>query len=144
MTDVDSDPDGSARRDRNRAALFLLAPTLIAAGAAGFLRPKGKAPTSAAPAYNAFHIIFGALGLACAASGRSKARAFNLGFGAFDLYQAVASRRGWFPQRWFRWKLADDLLHVAIGGALVAVALAPSSQPSEQHIQGPTTDEHRV
>ena len=78
--------------------------------------------TSGAPAYNVFHLIFGALGIV-ASRRRRTARAFNVGFGAIDLYQAVASRRGWFPQKAFRWKTADDVLHVVIGAGLVAAGL---------------------
>jgi hypothetical protein len=51
--------------------------------------------------------------------------------GREDLYQAVASRRGWFPQRWFRWKTADDVLHVAIGAGLVAAGLIRSGNGVE-------------
>jgi hypothetical protein len=115
----------SQARELSRGVLKIFAPILIVAGLLGFVVPRKKALTSGAPAYNIFHLIFGAIGIACARSaGRRPARAFNLGFGAFDLYQAVANRRGWFPQRWFRWKTADDVLHVAIGAVLVGAALA--------------------
>ena len=50
-------------------------------------------------------------------------RTFNIGFGSIDLYQAVASRRHWWPERVFRWKTVDDLLHVAIGIVLVVVGV---------------------
>jgi hypothetical protein len=111
-------------RDVSRTVLRVFAPTLVVAGLAGFVVPPRKAATSGAPAYNVFHLVFGALGIACAASRRRwPARAFNVGFGALDLYQAVASRRGWFPKRWFRWKTADDVLHVGIGTALVLAGL---------------------
>lgn len=79
--------------------------------------------TSGAPAYNVFHLMFGALGIV-ASRRRSTARAFNAGFGAIDLYQAVASRRGWFPQKAFRWKTTDDVLHVVIGTGLVVAGLS--------------------
>jgi Domain of unknown function (DUF4383) len=94
--------------------------TLVVTGIAGFVLPAKKAPTSGAPAYNVFHLAFGAIGLA-ASRRPGGARAFNAGFGAIDLYQALASRRDWFPQKWFRWKPADDVLHVVIGAALVGV-----------------------
>ena len=112
----------SADRDINRFVAKVFGPTLILTGIAGFVIPAKKAATSGAPAYNVFHLIFGALGIA-ASRRRATARAFNIGFGAIDLYQAVASRRGLFPQRWFRWKTADDVLHVVIGSGLVAAGL---------------------
>jgi hypothetical protein len=110
-------------RDVNRLVARVFGPTLIVTGIAGFVIPPRKAATSGAPAYNVFHLIFGVIGI-IASRRRGTARAFNLGFGAIDLYQAVASRRGLFPQRWFRWKTTDDLLHVVIGTALVAAALS--------------------
>ena len=112
----------SSERDLNRIVARVFGATLILTGIAGFVIPAKKSATSGAPAYNVFHLIFGGLGIV-ASSRRSTARAFNVGFGAIDLYQAVASRRGLFPQRWFRWKTADDVLHVAIGAGLVAVGL---------------------
>jgi hypothetical protein len=112
----------SERRDLNQTVARLFGPTLIATGIAGFVVPQRKAITSGATAYNVFHLAFGALGVV-AARRRSTARAFNLGFGAIDLYQVVASSRGLFPQRWFRWRRADDVLHIAIGAGLVAAAL---------------------
>ncbi len=117
----------SSRRDVSRSVLRVFGPTLIVTGLLGFVMPQRKALTSGAPAYNVFHLVFGSLGIACAASRRrGPARVFNIGFGAVDLYQAVASRRGWFPQRWFRWKTADDVLHVGIGAALVLAGLCGS------------------
>ncbi|MEO7370336.1 MAG: hypothetical protein ABIZ69_05715 [Ilumatobacteraceae bacterium] len=47
------------------------------------------------------------------------------------LYQAVASRRGLFPKRWFRWKPADDILHVTLGAGLVAAGLMRSGRGGE-------------
>jgi cytochrome c biogenesis protein CcdA len=44
-------------------------------------------------------------------------------FGAIDLYQAIASFSGWFPNESFKWKRADDVLHVVIGAFLVLVGL---------------------
>jgi Domain of unknown function (DUF4383) len=122
------------RRDVSRSVLRVFGPILVVTGILGFLVPQRKAATSGAPAYNIFHLIFGGLGIACAASrSRRPAQAFNIGFGALDLYQAAASRRGWFPQRWFRWKTADDVLHVGIGAALIAAGLsARSPYPPER------------
>jgi Domain of unknown function (DUF4383) len=117
-----------SQRNVSRSVLRVFGPTLILTGLAGFIIPKDKAATSGAPAYNVFHLIFGSLGIACARSRRPwPSRVFNVGFGAVDLYQAVASRRGWFPQKWFRWKVADDVLHAAIGAGLVAAGLSRRS-----------------
>lgn len=106
--------------DLNRRVAKVFGATLIATGAGGFLVPARRSPTSGAPTYNVFHLLFGALGIV-ASRRRDTARAFNVGFGAIDLYQAVASRGGWFPQKWFRWRTADDVLHVVVGAALVGV-----------------------
>jgi hypothetical protein len=104
----------------NGRVLRVFGPVLILAGLGGFLLPPG--PMSGAPAYNAFHIAFGALACALAfGSGERAGAAFNLGFGLIDLYQAAASRAHLFPEVWFRWKTADDVLHVVIGLGLVAV-----------------------
>jgi hypothetical protein len=54
---------------------------------------------------------------------RTTIRAFNIGFGAIDLYQALASRLHWWPEGLFRWTKVDDLLHVVIGVMLMAVGL---------------------
>jgi Domain of unknown function (DUF4383) len=110
-------------RDVNRLVARIFGSTLILTGVAGFVIPQKKAMTSGAPAYNVFHLIFGLTGIV-ASRRRSTARAFNVGFGAIDLYQAVASRRGWFPQRAFRWKTADDVLHLVIGAGLIAAGLS--------------------
>lgn len=120
------------RRDPSRSILRIFGPILVVTGILGFVIPQRRAATSGAPAYNIFHIIFGCLGIACATSSRrGAAQAFNIGFGALDLYQAGASRRGWFPKRWFRWKTADDVLHIGIGAALIAAGLCarPTSSP---------------
>jgi hypothetical protein len=110
--------------DVSRSVLRIFGPVLIVTGVLGFLVPQRKGITSGAPAYNVFHLIFGAIGVGCAASRhRRPAQLFNIGFGALDLYQAVASRRGWFPKRWFRWKTADDVLHVGIGTALIVAGV---------------------
>ena len=108
----------------NRIVLTIFAPLLILVGALGFVLPDGASLTSGAPAYNIFHLIFGAVGMACVWSGKEGLiKLFNLGFGAIDLYQAVASYRHLFPEEHFRWKPADDVLHIVIGAALVLVAI---------------------
>jgi hypothetical protein len=115
----------SSGRELNRPILRVFAPVLVLAGLAGFVVPERRSPTSGALAYNVFHIVFGTIGVCCARSLRRRpARLFNLAFGGFDLYQAVANRRGWFPHRWFRWKTGDDVLHVVIGAVLVGAALS--------------------
>ncbi len=107
----------------NARVLRVFGPILVLAGIGGFCLPPG--PMSGAPAYNVFHIAFGALGCALAfGAGERASAAFNLGFGLVDLYQAVASRVHLFPESWFRWKTADDVLHVVIGLGLVAVGAA--------------------
>jgi len=114
----------TAARDPSRSTLRIFAPVLVLTGVLGFLIPHKKSLTSGAPAYNVFHLIFGAIGIVCAASpGRRPAQAFNIGFGALDLYQAAASQRGWFPTQWFRWRVADDVLHVGIGAGLIVAGL---------------------
>jgi hypothetical protein len=118
----------------SRSVLRVFGLTLIVTGLLGFVVPQRKAITSGAPAYNVFHLVFGGIGIACAMSRRGgPSRVFNIGFGAVDLYQAVASRRGWFPRRWFRWTTADDVLHVGIGAALVLAGLCGSpAEPAER------------
>lgn len=106
----------------NRRVLLVFGPVLIAAGILGFLLPAELSLMSGASAYNVFHVAFGVLGLALALRGGERAVAgFNLGFGAIDLYQAAASRFHLFPEAYFRWMTADDVLHVVLGLALVAV-----------------------
>lgn len=113
-----------SRRSLNYHVLRIFSVVLIAAGALGFVLPPEMSLMSVAPAYNAFHVAFGLLGAALVVLGRDgPIRAFNAGFGAIDLYQALASRAHLFPEAHFRWKPADDALHVAIGLALVAVAV---------------------
>lgn len=108
----------------NWLVLVVFAPILILVGVLGFVLPESASLTSGAPAYNWFHIAFGVLGLLLALTRReSYARAFNLGFGLIDLYQAAASFLGLFPEKHFRWTRADDALHVLIGALLVGVAL---------------------
>ena len=106
----------------NYYVLLIFAPLLIVVGILGFLIPENKSLTSGAPAYNIFHIAFGLIGLGILYSGDVPCmRWFNIGFGVIDLYQAAASFLHIFPERHFRWKRADDVLHVLIGLALVAV-----------------------
>ena len=108
-----------------RVALLVFGPLLIATGVLGFVLPANRAPTSGAPAYNVFHIAFGVLGTSLGLAGaHGPIVAFLIGFGVIDLYQAAASRFRWTPVRHFRWTRVDDLLHVVVGIALVAVGIA--------------------
>jgi len=109
--------------DLNYWVLIVFAPLLVLTGIAGFLIPEKMALTSGAPAYNIFHILFGLAGIMVATHHHHEIRYFNIGFGLIDLYQAAASKMHWFPEAQFRWKRADDILHVVIGLALVAVGI---------------------
>lgn len=104
--------------------LLILAPLLILIGILGFVIPQNKSLTSGAPAYNIFHIIFGLAGLAILYFNHDSCiRAFNIGFGLIDLYQAAASFAHVFPEKYFRWTRVDDVLHIVIGAALVIVGI---------------------
>ena len=93
----------------NFYVLAIFAPLLILTGILGFIIPANKSLTSGAPAYNIFHIIFGLIGLGIVYSQHDPCiRAFNIGFGAIDLYQAAASFLHLFPEKQFRWKTADE------------------------------------
>ena len=106
----------------NTRVLAVFGPVLILTGIAGFLTPPRLALMSGAPAYNLFHIAFGALGTALVlARSRTGIAGFNLGFGVADLYQAVAGAVGFFPTRQFRYQPADHVVHLVLGLALAAV-----------------------
>lgn len=107
----------------NYYVLIVFAPLLIFAGILGFLIPEKKSLTSGAPAYNLFHILFGLAGIMVATHHPNFVRAFNVCFGVIDLYQAAASYLHLFPEKYFRWKSADDVLHIVIGAALVLVGV---------------------
>lgn len=108
----------------NLTVLRIFAPLLIVVGLLGFVMPASMALTSGAAPYNVFHLIFGVIGLGCVFSKQLPlVRAFNAGFGAIDLYQALASVVGLWPKALFEWKLADDVLHVVIGLGLLLVGL---------------------
>lgn len=111
--------------DLNSIVLAIFAPILILVGLLGFIIPPHKSLTSGAPPYNIFHIVFGVIGVIIVVSWRQEAvRAFNIGFGLIDLYQAVASWFGLFPKRLFKWTRVDDILHVVIGVALLVIGLS--------------------
>jgi hypothetical protein len=108
----------------NVVVLRLFAPLLLVVGVLGFITPESLALTSGATPYNVFHLVFGVVGLGALASrDLGPVRAFNVGFGLIDVYQAVASLAGLWPKAYFQWKATDDVLHVVIGLALVAVGL---------------------
>lgn len=108
--------------------LKIFAGALIVVGILGFVVPADKALTSGAPPYNIFHLCFGVVGGAIALAGNETAiRVFLIGFGAIDLYQFVANRQNWFPKQHFKWRPADDVLHVVVGLALVAIGIFGSA-----------------
>ncbi len=104
----------------NYYVLAVFAPLLVLTGVLGFIVPREKGLTSGAPAYNIFHIFFGLLGLGLVYF-HSGVHLFNVVFGMIDLYQAAASFLHLFPEKQFKWKRADDILHIVIGLALVLV-----------------------
>jgi hypothetical protein len=120
-TDAAAPVDGGRR---NRLLLAVFAPVLIATGVAGLTLPPGLSPMSSAAPYDVFHVIFGTLGLGIVL-GRSARQAvlFNLGFGAVDLYQALAGVLGIFPARLFGLRPADHVVHLALGLLLVGVGV---------------------
>jgi len=108
----------------NHRVLIVFAAILILIGVLGFVVPPSAGLTSGAPAYNVFHLVSGALGLALALSRKQTfIRGFNVGFGLVDLYQAAASFLHLFPEQHFRWTRVDDALHVVVGALLVCVGL---------------------
>lgn len=111
-----------AKKSINFITLAIFAPLLIVVGIAGFVVPAHMSLTSGAPAYNLFHIFFGALGLALLLSRQERlVSSFNLGFGLIDLYQALASYLNLPPELYFRWTRVDDILHIIIGLTLAII-----------------------
>ncbi len=113
-------------QDLNYWVLIVFGPLLVLTGILGFIIPDKKALTSGAPAYNIFHIVFGLAAIMVATHHHDQIRWFNVGFGIVDLYQAAASKLEWFPESQFRWKKADDVLHVVIGLVLILVGVFAS------------------
>ena len=108
------------KKSLNYYTLLIFAPVLILTGLLSFVLPYGLMCNAAT--YNIFHIIFGLTGLAFVLGGKENLiRAFNIGFGLIELYQALASFMNWFPENWFQWKTADDVLHIVIGTALIFI-----------------------
>jgi hypothetical protein len=109
---------------RNLRLLALFAPVLVVAGLAGLVLPPRLSLMSGALPYDVFHIAFGLLGLAIVRARSAPGAAFfNLGFGAVDLYQAVAGVAGIFPAALFALRPADHVVHVALGALLVGFGL---------------------
>lgn len=110
-------------KNLNYWTLLIFAPILILTGALGFFLPAG--PLSNAAAYNIFHLVFGGIGMAFVLTkNQNLIRGFNIGFGLLDLYQALAAFLNWFPETYFRWTAADNILHIIIGAALVLIGLS--------------------
>ncbi|MFN0111532.1 MAG: hypothetical protein ACKVZH_21920 [Blastocatellia bacterium] len=108
----------------NSLTLAVFAPILILVGILGFVIPANKSLTSGVTSYNIFHIASGVIGVIIILTGHEGAiRAFNIGFGLIDLYQAVASFANLFPKQLFKWTRVDDILHVVIGVILVLIGV---------------------
>ncbi len=113
---------GPSWATRNLQLLTLFAPLLLAAGVLGFVMPAQLSLMSGATPYNVFHLLAGSLGLALALKRLVAASiAFNLIFGAIDLYLALAGLTGLFPARLFGLRPADHVVHVVFGLLLVGV-----------------------
>jgi hypothetical protein len=109
---------------RNVAVLKVVGPLLIVTGVLGFVLPAGARIMSAAAPYNVFHLVAGAIGVAIVVGGRPwAAAAFNLGFGLFDLWQAVAGLTGLPPAGVFVLRPADHVVHVLLGLPLAIVGV---------------------
>ncbi len=108
----------------NCLTLAMFAPMLVLVGILGFIIPPQKSLTSGASPYNIFHIVFGLIGAVIVLSNYPTAiKAFNVGFGLIDVYQAAASYLGLFPKRHFKWTRADDVLHIVIGVLLMGIGI---------------------
>jgi hypothetical protein len=105
----------------NARILLVFAPLLLLTAALGFALPPHLSLMSGATPYNLFHLLAGGAGLVIALRGAAGAVAFNLVFGAIDLWQAAAGVTGLFPARWFELRPADHVVHLLVGAGLVAV-----------------------
>jgi hypothetical protein len=116
---------------RSRLLLQIFAPVLIATGLSGFVMPASAALMSNACPYNVFHLIAGVVGVALAFSPNPRAAStFNIGFGAIDLYQALAGLMGVFPAALFALRPADHVVHIVLGLVLVIVGWRGRPQTS--------------
>jgi hypothetical protein len=110
--------------ERNRQLLLLFAPLLLLAGVLGLVVPPRLSLMSGAVPYDLFHLAFGALGLLLVRFGAPRGPIlFNLGFGLFDLWQAVAGVAGWFPAELFALRPADHVVHVVFGLVLTGAGV---------------------
>jgi hypothetical protein len=108
----------------NFLILAIFAPILVLVGILGFIIPANRSLTSGATPYNIFHIVFGIIGAILILNGNEGGiRAFNIGFGLIDLYQAVASYANLFPKQYFKWTRVDDILHIVVGALLVLIGV---------------------
>ena len=107
-----------------RWAVLAFSLVLAWAGLVPLIHPDSAAPTSMAPDLAWFHLFFSLLGFASFAVKKGAwAPWFAVGFGAIDLYQALASASGWFPIHEFRWTSLDNTIHWIVGTALVVLGL---------------------
>jgi hypothetical protein len=117
-------------REVRRGVVGAFGAVLVLVGGLGFVAPD-EGGSSTAPAYNAFHLASGLMALDLARRGRPAAtRAFLVGFGAIDIYQALASHQHWFPESLFRWTTTDDRLHLGLGITLAVLGAWPRSRPA--------------
>lgn len=113
---------GTSWVKRNVQVLTVFGPLLILTGVLGFVLPPELSLMSGAAAYNVFHLLAGAIAVALVLSRRAAAAVtFNVAFGVFDLWQAVAGLTGLFPAQLFALKPADHVVHVVVGALLVGV-----------------------
>lgn len=113
---------GPSWSTRNVQLLAVFAPLLLLTGVLGFVLPASMSLMSGAPPYNVFHLVAGAFGLTLVLGRRiGGVIAFNLVFGAIDLWQAVAGMTGLFPAQLFALRPADHVVHVLVGAVLVGV-----------------------
>jgi len=113
---------GTSWATRNEQVLRLFGPLLVVTGILGFVLPAQLSLMSGATPYNVFHLAFGSVGSVLAWRRLvSGVIAFNLIFGAIDLYQALAGVTGWFPAQLFGLRPADHAVHVVIGLFLVGL-----------------------
>ena len=122
-------PASWARRNLWLTGLF--GPLLVLTGAASLLLPARLSLMSNAVPYDVFHIAFGVLGTALVVARSARGAAlFNVGFGAIDLYQALAGVTGLFPADLFHLKPADHAVHVLFGVLLVVFGVRYLTAPS--------------
>ncbi len=122
MTSKLTKVDREKKMSLNRIVLLAFSLLLLVIGVLGFFIPAESSLTSGATAYNAFHLVAGFIGIVFWLAKRERAaETFNIGFGLIDLYQAFASYQHLFPEQYFRWMRADDILHIVIGLILIAV-----------------------